>query len=687
MKQIIALLAFILISNQSIHSQNLLQNGGFETASLPPWTTWTPNGSSTVTIVASNQRSGSYAVQINSRTASLEQVITGLSPNTAYIFSGWVKCAAGATVWVGVKDFGGSETYISADALTYTKYQITFTTGATNTSAKVYFFRHPTEGNTDNAWGDDFELILDTSPTCLSQIELNVTSSSSWNVRHLDQPFSVSVLPTITASVSGLQLSCKWVDFFGQVQSPDQNLILGTTNNIVLPTNMHQGYYELVFETNDPTVCLPQRLPAQKREFGFVVLPGILSPTERTLTPNSQLGMVHIDVDDPYICPGYSKVLPFATPTYYSTPIDWLNATNGNKTKGYYETALVTGNNYWNTDDSQPVSSTFINTLNSYLQSYFQTAPSIVYWEFGLEENLSGNYSQTYYWSNLAQKLQAARQAATAVNPNIKLIYQVANLDINAITAFFQSPAAQYVDIFSWHPYPWQSYPNSYPIDDLWLYQWLQDIKNIKMQNGFASMPIWFTEAGTPHHGNPGGSMQYPDGSLVQGHTRFEAANYMAKMHVLALANEVEKIYWYNYRDGGQDPTFPEDHFGMVDYWGFPKANYATYYFLTNAIKGNNLVFQNQINNQVFVSDFQKSAEESTIITWNSTTGQSTTMALSQLRNTLSSCNIISVLATDGTPLNIVNGNNITIPDYPIFIKYNSNYAKKRCTPVHISKN
>ncbi|MEY4905739.1 MAG: hypothetical protein RLZZ292_3554, partial [Bacteroidota bacterium] len=509
--------------------------------------------------------------------------------------------------------------------------------------------------------------------TCSAQIQLDVTSSSKWNIRHENQPFSVSVTPTINKAVAGLQLSYKWVDFFGQVQYPSTNLSMGALNNITLPSSMHQGYYELVVEANNDSVCLPQRLAKQKREFGFVVLPDVLSASARALTPSSPLGIVHINTDDPYICPGYSKATPPPTPTYFPIPNDWLIKTNGIKQKGYYETPLVVGDKYWNTEDNQPVSVGFLDTLKNYLQSDFQIAPSILYWELGLEENITSTYWKPYYWSNLTKKFQAARQAANAVNPDVKLIYQVANLNMNAITAFFKSTAPQYVDILSWHPYPWQNYPQSYPMPDSWLYKWLQDIKAVKTQYGYSTMPIWFTEVGTPHHGNPGGSMHYPGGTLVQGHTRYEVAVYTAKMHAFALSSEIEKVYWYNYQDRGSDPTYPEDHLGMRDYWGFPKANYGTYYFLTEAIKGSSLVFQNWINNKVFMVEFQKNSQESWIIAWSNNSGQPTTIALSQLRNTLHPGNIAATLATDGSPISPISGSNITIPSYPIFIKYKPN--------------
>ncbi len=654
-------------------TQNLLQNGDFESNSLLPWGAWLPTSGSFPAISNTNQRSGQYCVQVIGRQTSLEQTVTGLLPNTNYVFSAWIKCASGAAMWLGAKNFSPTDMYVVATDTAYTKYEVFFKTGTSNTSATLFFFRHPTEGNTDLSWGDDFELKQGNGSNCSSQIELAVTSSSIWNIRHENQPFSVSVTPTINTPVSGLQLSYKWVDFFGQIQSSSKSLSMGEANKIILPSSMHQGYYELVFEANKDSVCLPQRIANQKREFGFVVLPDVLSASARALTPSSPLGIVHMNTDDPYLCPGYSKATPPPTPTFYPTPNDWLVKTNEHKKKGYYETPLVVGDTYWNTDDNQPVSVGFLDTLKGYLQGYFQIAPSILYWELGLEESLSSTYWKPYYWANLTKKFQAARQAANAVNPNVKLIYQVANLSMNAITAFFKSTAPQYVDILSWHPYPWQYYPKLYPMPDTWLDKWLQDIKAVKTQYGYSSMPIWFTEVGTPHHGNPGGSMHYPAGTLVKGQTRYDAAVYTAKMHALAFASEIKKVYWYNYQDRGNDPTYPEDNFGIKDYWGFPKANYATYYFLTEAMKSSNLVFQNWINNQVFVTEFQKNSQESWIIAWSNNNGQPTTLALSQLRNALNTANIIATLATDGSPISPISGSNITIPSYPIFIKYNPN--------------
>jgi Carbohydrate binding domain len=129
----------------------LLTNGGFESGSLSPWSPW-----NTANISNSNQRSGSNCVSLGALTNSVEQVITGLSPNTTYVYSGYGKVAnSGEVVSLGAKNFGGSEISSSINTTSYAQASVTFTTGASNTNATVYFYK---ASGTGGAYGDDFSL-------------------------------------------------------------------------------------------------------------------------------------------------------------------------------------------------------------------------------------------------------------------------------------------------------------------------------------------------------------------------------------------------------------------------------------------------------------------------------------------------------------------------------------------------
>ncbi|MFE5581323.1 ricin-type beta-trefoil lectin domain protein [Kitasatospora sp. NPDC056531] len=130
-------------------------NLGFESGDCSGWNCYGGAGA-----VAGNAHSGAYSVQLPPNSGA-EQTISGLTPNTAYVLSGWAKTsAAGQCVRLGVKDFGGTETSTCLSGTSYTRWVVRFTTGANSTSATVYQWNPP--GNTATGWGDD--LALTTGP-------------------------------------------------------------------------------------------------------------------------------------------------------------------------------------------------------------------------------------------------------------------------------------------------------------------------------------------------------------------------------------------------------------------------------------------------------------------------------------------------------------------------------------------
>jgi PKD repeat protein len=128
-----------------------INNPGFETGDFSSWTTV---GDLSIT---SDAHTGSYAVILNGANSSVEQVITDLCANTTYTVSCWGKAKSQPNVHLGVKDYGGAEQTVQfTDFKNFVQKSITFTTGASNTSATIFFKK---VDNKFDGTADDFEIV------------------------------------------------------------------------------------------------------------------------------------------------------------------------------------------------------------------------------------------------------------------------------------------------------------------------------------------------------------------------------------------------------------------------------------------------------------------------------------------------------------------------------------------------
>jgi hypothetical protein len=109
---------------------NVLTNPGFESGSLSPWTCTGNLGS----VVSSPVHGGSKALAgavSSSDNAQCSQTVS-VQPNTTYSLSGWVR---GSYVYLGVN--GGASTWTTSPSA-YSQLSVSFTTGASQTSATIY---------------------------------------------------------------------------------------------------------------------------------------------------------------------------------------------------------------------------------------------------------------------------------------------------------------------------------------------------------------------------------------------------------------------------------------------------------------------------------------------------------------------------------------------------------------------
>ena len=139
-----------LVRLNGVVNTNLVINSSFEDNGMSPWTSW-----NSFSVVNHNQKWGSYCAMLGANNCSAEQVITGLKPNTTYNLSAYAKVInSGEKVFIGVKDFGGIETNVHTTNNSYELLTVSFTTGTSNSSAKIYLWRN--EEGSGGAYGDNF---------------------------------------------------------------------------------------------------------------------------------------------------------------------------------------------------------------------------------------------------------------------------------------------------------------------------------------------------------------------------------------------------------------------------------------------------------------------------------------------------------------------------------------------------
>jgi PKD repeat protein len=128
-----------------------ITNPGFEAGDFSGWTTIGDVG------ITSDSHTGSYGVRANGTNSSVEQVVIDLCANTSYTVSCWGKAKSPAGFSLGVKNYGGAEQTVSfTDSKNFVKQSITFTTGASNTSATIFVIK---TGSKFNGTADDFEIV------------------------------------------------------------------------------------------------------------------------------------------------------------------------------------------------------------------------------------------------------------------------------------------------------------------------------------------------------------------------------------------------------------------------------------------------------------------------------------------------------------------------------------------------
>ncbi|MBA3946437.1 MAG: cellulase family glycosylhydrolase [Herpetosiphonaceae bacterium] len=207
---------------------------------------------------------------------------------------------------------------------------------------------------------------------------------------------------------------------------------------------------------------------------------------------------------------------------------------------------------------------------------YGQQRNEVFTWEVWNEPNLRmyGYENGLYTINDYIKVLRTAQQAIRAADPRARIV-------LGGVTAVWSDPPSYNYDILTYlhmlgdaggwdtfdilaiHPYR----PGA-PEDTFWRRDRFVDFDDEladidTLLDHYGHKPIWFTEIGWSAY------------SGYEGHSEQEQAMLVTRLYVLSLAHpEVEKIFWYNFRntavafsdypDAANDPHHPEYNFGLL---------------------------------------------------------------------------------------------------------------------------
>ncbi|SDE23913.1 Cellulase (glycosyl hydrolase family 5) [Paracoccus isoporae] len=191
-------------------------------------------------------------------------------------------------------------------------------------------------------------------------------------------------------------------------------------------------------------------------------------------------------------------------------------------------------------------------------------------WEIWNEPNLASNWPPRPDPAAYAAVLAAAYDAIHAADPEATVL--LGGLSPAAWTgppvimrhyaapaflaAIYAAGAGDSFDAVAFHPYSYPEGPSGSDPANGWAMM-TGEIRDIMRENGDSDKKIWITEYGAPTNDGHGGIS--------------EAAQAEMFAESLRLARQLDwagPLFWYSYRDLGEDPQSNENWFGVIDHDG-----------------------------------------------------------------------------------------------------------------------
>ena len=534
-------------------------------------------------------------------------------------------------------------------------------------------FRNPTTTSVVYATVQVTLTVAATGPINLNAV---VTGSNIWRTHAPGSLFTVNV--SVSGDpLQGTPVHCQWVN---EHRQPLGSLIPVSTTPIAIQSpSTGPGFYGLVFSSpNSQVSFLPQPRGFPSSVYGFAVLPNPPSGTP-LIDETSPFGMIQGKTNDLYLRSGSGPRvigLHLKTKTWHQSVSSWASEIHTITAAGGTEMPLVSGTT-WDSIDTQPISTTQLDQIGTKFRNVLQAEPNQVdYWQASLEENGGGSpYAQAYYFSNLLAKITRLRTEANAINSDVKFMYSTRGFDLIEFQQLFASQAfREYYRGLCQDPYKWPDFPTP----EGWLPGHISDLRTRMNNAGVANHLLWWGEVGLPARGtnDPQAFFGYPSTQdYVPGASLDYFARYMVKVHALSIANGIRRIYWYNYKNRGNDVSYAEHFFGLRSYTtsssdpGHPFPAYVAYITMLSHLKGCSFVALRRPSSTVWVFEFLvEGTTQRRLLAWVNPS-QSVTLALTALKPGLQAASVLSVSDIYGRPVSVISSQNITLGGMPLYLR------------------
>ncbi|MCS7264697.1 MAG: glycosyl hydrolase [Armatimonadetes bacterium] len=135
-----------------------------------------------------------------------------------------------------------------------------------------------------------------------------------------------------------------------------------------------------------------------------------------------------------------------------------------------------------------------------------------------------------------------------------------AGTDLSFIEEVLKRGGGKFMDAISVHPY---RYPRSPEATDF--VGEMKRLKDLLDKYDVGHLKVWLTEFGYPTH-------------ITGGTPQWLSAAYIVRIFLWALTLPfIERLFVYDFQDDGEDPTYNEFNFGLIQFDGSPKVGYAAF--------------------------------------------------------------------------------------------------------------